>query len=779
MKTTLTLLLFIVFTTYLLTPSSFAQDRSDISGPSVITKHYTISEEPASKFVRSDTRTRQNSTDEYGESSSNGVLTGLNGAGNYANVPSSPAFDESFDGSIEMWIKPNVVTGTQQLISKGATSNFEFLLGLTSANLYFRIGNSVSIGTGTITAGVWTHVAVTWTGGGPYTVNFYVNGALSSTHNNTGVWPINTDPIKIGGPSGGFPGEVFNGQIDEVRFWTDVRTLAEIRDNRFVGIGDWAGANTANAITSGASYVGCNASWPFNTGGWDDIGLHDASLLGTATVTNVIGSQPIPYNFALMCPGTGNNTSYVQIPSSTAFNLTSNGTLDAWVYLNNTTGTQEIIAKGNTSNNQILWGINPGGLMYLRFGNTPAGNAGGIVLAASRWYHVAVSWTGAAGNYTLKFYVNGQKSGADVLNNGTMNIGTDPLTVGGGIAWPGEQLNGMIDEVRMWSSVLTDGQLKAYMHNSCRSTGVMANMVGAWGFDGNLIERSPTAGSDGTFLTGGVNNCRFSSFLNETSSGAPSTAFDSYATVVKKGDASFIGGFGMRSPNKPIVDVSVTRDTLVITGPGTTTSVELFIHAQHTFCADMDIVLISPNGQTRDICSDNGGGGNDMLTFFIDGATPPVTDATFFPPFSPQCAPEVAMGNMGGSPTNGAWILQITDDLGGDSGFLLGWGIRLNGTLTGIQPVTNTIPSKFELYQNYPNPFNPVTKIKFDLPKDGNVKLMVYDMLGKEVKTLVNEYSKAGQYEIPFDGSNLASGAYFFRIEAGSNVDVKKMMLVK
>ncbi|MBS1550990.1 MAG: T9SS type A sorting domain-containing protein, partial [Bacteroidetes bacterium] len=86
--------------------------------------------------------------------------------------------------------------------------------------------------------------------------------------------------------------------------------------------------------------------------------------------------------------------------------------------------------------------------------------------------------------------------------------------------------------------------------------------------------------------------------------------------------------------------------------------------------------------------------------------------------------------------------------------------------------------------QNYPNPFNPATKIQFNLPVSGNVSLKIYDMLGKEVKTLVNSFTSAGTYNINFDGSNLSSGVYFYKLEAsgkdGNNfVMTKRMVLIK
>lgn len=97
----------------------------------------------------------------------------------------------------------------------------------------------------------------------------------------------------------------------------------------------------------------------------------------------------------------------------------------------------------------------------------------------------------------------------------------------------------------------------------------------------------------------------------------------------------------------------------------------------------------------------------------------------------------------------------------------------------GITPIGTEIPKQFSLGQNYPNPFNPVTKIKFDIAKQSNVKITVYDVTGKLVTTLVNENLNPAKYEITFSGGGLASGAYFYKIQAGDFTDVKKMLLVK
>ena len=96
-----------------------------------------------------------------------------------------------------------------------------------------------------------------------------------------------------------------------------------------------------------------------------------------------------------------------------------------------------------------------------------------------------------------------------------------------------------------------------------------------------------------------------------------------------------------------------------------------------------------------------------------------------------------------------------------------------------INNVTKAIPNEYELSQNYPNPFNPVTKINFAIQKQGLVTLKVYDMLGREVASLVNEFKQAGYYSMDFNASSLSSGIYFYRLQANDFTDIKKMVLVK
>jgi hypothetical protein len=117
-----------------------------------------------------------------------------------------------------------------------------------------------------------------------------------------------------------------------------------------------------------------------------------------------------------------------------------------------------------------------------------------------------------------------------------------------------------------------------------------------------------------------------------------------------------------------------------------------------------------------------------------------------------------------------------------DSTELQSYSIMLNPVATSVRP--QNVPVGFELYDNYPNPFNPTTKIQFSIADRQLTIVKVYDVLGREVVTLVNEVKEPGTYTVEFsakggDGSNLASGVYFYRLQAGSFVETKKLLLLK
>jgi photosystem II stability/assembly factor-like uncharacterized protein len=146
-----------------------------------------------------------------------------------------------------------------------------------------------------------------------------------------------------------------------------------------------------------------------------------------------------------------------------------------------------------------------------------------------------------------------------------------------------------------------------------------------------------------------------------------------------------------------------------------------------------------------------------------------------------------------------SWVLndlnQITIGTGvtliDQNNFIMGGGdLNLNPSVARILKSTNggnvfvnqiagEVPDTYSLSQNYPNPFNPVTRIRYDLPRSGSVRLAVYDVMGREVEMLVNEKQAAGSYEATFDGTRFASGVYFAKLESGTYNHIIKMIMLK
>lgn len=130
---------------------------------------------------------------------------------------------------------------------------------------------------------------------------------------------------------------------------------------------------------------------------------------------------------------------------------------------------------------------------------------------------------------------------------------------------------------------------------------------------------------------------------------------------------------------------------------------------------------------------------------------------------------------------NGMSILAFQDNRN-DAGGIYAQNINFNGTYgpaTGVINESGLTPDKYSLSQNYPNPFNPSTTIKFDLAKNGFVSIKIFDILGREIKSLVNDNFNKGSYEVSFNASEISSGVYFYKMESGDFSQIKKMMLLK
>jgi len=227
---------------------------------------------------------------------------------------------------------------------------------------------------------------------------------------------------------------------------------------------------------------------------------------------------------------------------------------------------------------------------------------------------------------------------------------------------------------------------------------------------------------------------------------------------------------------------SGARDTIRMIGNNACSLIDINVKIDtfiHTWISDMQFSL-THNGTTNvNLFLNRGGSGDNIIgCTFNDSAANPISSG--IAPFTGSFRAEQPLIIYNGQTPSGNWVLFMLDPGGGDLGFLKAWCIEFQFTCPtgGVQTVE--IPFTYRLYQNYPNPFNPVTSIKYGLPKYGKTSLVVYDVLGKVVTTLVDsEFKDAGTYEVRWDATNFSSGIYFYRLISGDFDGTMKMVLVK
>lgn len=248
---------------------------------------------------------------------------------------------------------------------------------------------------------------------------------------------------------------------------------------------------------------------------------------------------------------------------------------------------------------------------------------------------------------------------------------------------------------------------------------------------------------------------------------------------------AFTQTFRRSNLNKTILDNQLVYDTIMFNTDVLPPEAYLrFISVSidtllHTAAGDLEISLIS-GGRTDTIFYRRGGSFDNLIgTNICDTSSQNICN-NGLPPFTGYYAPCRPMSGRYFLPGTGPWILRIYDRRVPETGILKSWSLTLGfESPIGLLPISTEIPERFSLSQNYPNPFNPATKIRFNISNSANVKLQIFDILGKEVKMLINSAFPPGVYETDFDASTLPSGVYFYRLTAGTFSESKKMVLLK
>ena len=276
-----------------------------------------------------------------------------------------------------------------------------------------------------------------------------------------------------------------------------------------------------------------------------------------------------------------------------------------------------------------------------------------------------------------------------------------------------------------------------------------------------------------------------------------------------------IGGRGYNPPgnvkpskfmylrNTPVIDTSFTASNVPIQIPANTLSttystfncnftqtilkLTCWVNIQHTFDEDITVSLISPAGTETVLAGGVGHDGHNFtFTYFDDDASTAIDTMINHSPFTGTYKPIYKLWLLDGEGISGTWKLKVVDNGFDNGGSILGWGFNVKYSTYGDNIL---VPDKFALLGNYPNPFNPVTRVVFNVPYISNVKIKLYDILGRQVATLLDETRQPGFQEyVDFSsndvtvhgGTGLASGVYFITLTGNDTfIESKKMVLVK
>ena len=233
------------------------------------------------------------------------------------------------------------------------------------------------------------------------------------------------------------------------------------------------------------------------------------------------------------------------------------------------------------------------------------------------------------------------------------------------------------------------------------------------------------------------------------------------------------------SNQKPVSPMHIIMDTIHIEQQGRIRDIKVSLNINDSDDGDLYVKLYSPTNIEVVLSQYNGKGGQNYTnTIFDDSASLSIGEGT--PPFSGKFRPQSPLSGLYDNNITGNWKIFVFNKSSQNTGMLLNWCLNIGyqGTV-GINDTAAIIPNRFTLFQNYPNPFNPHTTIKFLIPENRFVSIKIYDLLGREIQTLLNEKKIAGTYEVSFDGGRLPSGVYFYKFTAGDYTEIKKMVLIK
>jgi photosystem II stability/assembly factor-like uncharacterized protein len=293
-------------------------------------------------------------------------------------------------------------------------------------------------------------------------------------------------------------------------------------------------------------------------------------------------------------------------------------------------------------------------------------------------------------------------------------------------------------------------------YSTClKSTNAGANWVSQQVPLSNGLLKSVAFNNGKGFIGVGVSG---SNLLTTTNGGTNWVDNKIRAGDISSFDVGFFGNFGVTVGKEDLVN-NVVRPIIFTTSNNGQNWVEYLISDKKAILWSVDICQSNPNivFAVGNYYNDSVNGNKGLIMYSTNGGV------------SWIC--EVWSSNqvLTGVTTTSTDVYIV-----GDGGFIYKAALPV-----GINQIGSTVPDKYILSQNYPNPFNPVTNIEFSVPKNGAVKLTVFDITGKELAVLVNQILSIGKYKVDYNGANLSSGTYFYRLQTNDFVATKKMVLIK
>jgi len=697
----------------------------------------------------------------------------------YLAIASSSILNEIIDRGIftvECWVCPMLQPpNTRVLIQKGDGNNpVGFCLYLDQGKVALKLNNVTKItGSNFVANDKWTHIAASYNKT-TAAVKLYINGSLDAQGFALNSWTTpNIDSLFIA--KGSEP--AFFGMMDDIRIWDSERPASEISRNYRTTLATMVGSSP-NGV-----YTGLVLSLPFQTSSYSGIifSRSDWSLNGHTAFNRGASGVNLtkrPYNNIAINESFNVKNGYISSPANNNNTPLNALTLECWVYLNeNISSYQAFVRKGVG-----LWGVTNFSIEKSIM-DTYMGVINGsffftnITVKINEWEHLAITYNAVNGLY--KFYFNGEVADTRNLNPASLNSNGDSLYIGNGL------VNGYIDEIRISHYVKSQEEIKKSMfHSIDLSNNPNTSQPSlCYNADGYSVPNDiPILSNTQLYFRWGarysnsaaldnipVSPLNRSNELNFTDGWFYKRVFDynSQPNVYKKIPQSY--------------SLYISEDTMNISSGSTISDINFFIGLNHNNDQDLQINLYSPDGDSVNVYSNNNqmALNDNIVTIFDDNADSLLLDNRYVS-YGPSIKPLNSINTkFAGKQSQGVWKVRIYDiNPLSDTGIFYTWGLQINN-LTQIVKQNEDNPSEFSLSQNYPNPFNPVTHIKFTIPQAGTVTLKIYNMLGEEMTTIINQTLNRGFYTADWDGSEYSSGVYFYKLIVDSYSETKKMILIK